>query len=331
MTDVAGKVLLGAGSKNDACRWYRMTVPAQAIGGDQILWADDILAGIGRPTLTDDEYLSLKAMVLQRQTSPAMVAVVRETIKTKGQRPKIIIELDDDLWSIPTGNPAFSYYDQRRLDNLGQMITMADKVIVSTASLADAISARFDRGVVVVPNSLPAGLEWANPNEVEPRPELLFSGGATHADDLMQASGSIRRAGYPVVLLGHDYRNQLPKARHMGWSKDVPDHYVRLRQYTGMTGLAPLSQNTFNVSKSAIRLMEYAMAGILPVATNYGPYADHPAVHVGKHEQWSRAIKRMHDMPLGEWRESLRVCQSWARTRVITEYIDAWKIAWEIA
>lgn len=331
MSDVAGKVLLGAGSKNDACRWYRMTVPAQAIGGDQILWADDILAGIGRPTLTDDEYLSLKAMVLQRQTSPAMVEVVRETIKIKGRRPKIIIELDDDLWSIPTSNPAYSYYNRDRLNNLGQMIMMADKVIVSTADLADTVSARFDRGVVVVPNTLPAGLDWVDPETVERRSELMFSGGATHADDLMQASPSIRRAGHKVYLLGHDYRDQLPKARHMGWSKDVPDHYARLHKYSGMTGLAPLSQNTFNVSKSAIRLMEYAMAGIMPLATNYGPYANHPAVHVGKHEQWSRAVTRVHNLSRTEWQECLRLAQSWAKSRVITNYIDAWKTAWELS
>ena len=43
-------------------------------------------------------------------------------------------------------------------------------------------------------------------------------------------------------------------------------------------GLAPLSQNQFNLCKSNTKFVEYIQAGIPVIASNYGPYEDIPRI-----------------------------------------------------
>lgn len=330
MSELEGKTMLCAASKDDACRYYRMTVPAEELRDSRVIWSEETS---GQTTLLWDDYLSLRALIVQRPVNDSVRRLVSRTVAVKGKRPRVVIEIDDDLWAIPTHNPAYDYYHTKdRLSNLEYCVSVADRIIVSTSILADVVKARTGRGCVIVPNTLPTGLEWAG-LEGAGHEGILFSGGQTHAEDVREPfsslKGDVRQGKIKALLLGHDYRDLLPRAQWVDWTHDMAAHYARLPKYSGWVGLAPLVRDTFNESKSAIRLMEYALGGILPVVTPYGPYAGREGVvEVGPHEQWRRAVRRALGMSDEEKRQRVEALRSWAKTRVITEVLDEWRNAW---
>lgn len=324
MSELEGKTMLCAASVNDACKYYRLRVPKDALADDSIVWAHQFNDDNGLTQLSWPELKSLRTMVIQRPVNDSVAGLVdglsRQTI-----RPRIVIELDDDLWSIPSHNSAREYY-QPLLGNLSRIISMADRVVVSTSALADAVRTHaWPREVVVVPNMLPDSVTWGA--VTEPRQHLVFSGGQTHARDLEPVARSLRpmlrKREISMTFLGTDYG--VPYTTHFGWTDSMAAHYRRLASFSGSVGLAPLKRDTFNLSKSDIRLLEYAAAGILPLATNYGPYADRPVMYVGEHEQWKYAVTRSLTAPR---LELVRVAQDWARTRLVSKNLDQWRHAW---
>src|SRR4051812_37649959 len=89
-------------------------------------------------------------------------------------RPKLVYEMDDDLWNVDASNPAaFNWfmhgYDRTTGDyhnvqeNMAANIRVADRVTVSTEPLAE-LARKYNDNVVVVPNYLPKWvLEWERP------------------------------------------------------------------------------------------------------------------------------------------------------------------------
>lgn len=331
MDQLAGKVMLGAASKTDACRWYRMAVPMNAINDDRLVWAEDFNDAAGVTRLRWDALFSLDALIFQRPVSDSVLAVAEALVNKAGSRPRVVVELDDDLWSIPTHNPAYAYYrDAGRLKNLSRMVAIADRVIVSTSHLADAVrSHAHPREVVVVPNTLPSDFPWATG---APDRRVVFSGGATHGRDVEHAFRSIRTILKPdrisAHVIGHDHTSVLKGATFHPWSKDVSLHYQRLTKFSGSLGLAPLKLDTFNLAKSNIRLLEYAACGLISLATPYGPYEESPAVGVGENELWKHVVRRVLALPDATKRELQRIQQAWANKFVITDHVDQWKDAW---
>jgi hypothetical protein len=329
VTDTQDRVMLAAASKDDACRWYRMEIPYRALKSPQLLWADEFVTSRGQVEINWSDLYALKALVIQRPVNDSVFTMVSHLFNAP-KRPKIIVELDDDLWSVPSHNPAAYYFDEKRIANLTAIVKSADRVVVSTPALAARIATMTEH-VSVVPNTLPANLPWAIPSG--PRKHLVFSGGQTHAVDASDAFKSVRPLvkQYGATLLGHDYRSMLPGSTLAPWTADVMDHYARLRKLAGSVGLAPLEANTFNVAKSAIRLMEYAHAGILPLASPYGPYEFKPVPHLAKHQQWRRAVSGLFAMSDDQYLALLDRVQTWARGRIMDEYYETrWKEAWEL-
>lgn len=266
-----------------------------------------------------------------------------QTIAQMGPRPKLVYEMDDDLWNIdPSNEKAYSWflngYDpgdktyHTVQDNLCYNIEVADRVTVSTDALAE-IARKYNPEVVVVPNRIP---EWLTTFE-RPRREKLtigWMGSATHNMDWDTASTPVRK----FLERNPDIDFHLMGARYAEWLKLPKEQVVETDWIQGVDnvwkaidfdiGIAPLRAHMFNRSKSAIKFLEYAALGIPTVASDVGPYHDNIV-----HGETGFLVKYEH-----EWPKYLRMlandedmrkemganANAWAKTQTLEGHVNEW-------
>lgn len=222
-------------------------------------------------------------------------------------RPLMIIDLDDDLWSIDPSNPAYAFYDEEMLGRLTANVYVADAVTVSTPELAEVIG-KINPNVYVLENCIPESLLSLDPEPGRPL-TIGWAGSRTHDVDFRHVAKPLsafikKNPDLRYVMIGWDYRDMLTKqaAKHVeliAWSESLPKYYESLRQID--IGIAPLYPNIFNNSKSHIKALEYAALGIPTVASALPPYNRFvtPAIgYLARHDdQWGKALTALLDPP----------------------------------
>ncbi|MFC8447690.1 glycosyltransferase family 4 protein [Kitasatospora sp. NPDC057223] len=247
------------------------------------------------------EQLTARTLIGQRVCMPGPSARWQE-IAAQASRPRLVFELDDDLWHVDSSSPvahAFFERDDVR-QRLEANIAVADAVTVTMEELA-AVVRPLNPNVHVIPNYLPA---WLLQHERPHRDGVVtigWGGSATHQMDVEEIGGQLRQVmnrnpHVELHLMGSDYRKALgvrDRVRVSEWTASVPD-YWRAIDYDIM--LAPLRAHRFNASKSPLRPLEAAMLGIPVIASDYGPYAQFV-----RHGETGFLVRRDH-----EWGRYLR-------------------------
>lgn len=211
---------------------------------------------------------------------------------------KLVWDTDDDLWNIDKLNyRAVQNFTQEQITECERAASVAHMVTVSTEPLAEVMR-QFNPNVVVINNHIDDGMF----DLVRPRRDRLtigWAGGDSHKRDWMMVAPKIRRflERNPDVDfhgVGENYltENKI-RGRHSGWSRDLFDYY---RTIDFDIGIAPLTFQKFNRSKSAIKALEYAALGIPVIATDIEPYQ--PFV---VHGETGFLVKHEH-----EWEARLR-------------------------
>jgi glycosyltransferase involved in cell wall biosynthesis len=247
------------------------------------------------------DYLRTRALVGQRVCNPK-ISDRWQQLSKMSNRPRLILELDDDLWAIDATSPiAHAFFNQPGVQaRLEANIRVSDAVTVTTEELADVVRP-FNANVHVIPNRLPA---WLLEHELPRREGVVtigWGGSSTHQMDVSELGGQLRQvmARNPQTelhLMGSNYAQAMgvtKRVRHTEWTNSVPD-YWRSIDYDVM--LAPLRPHPFNASKSPLRPLEAAILGIPVIASDYGPYA-----RFVKHGETGYLVKRDH-----EWGRYLR-------------------------
>lgn len=263
------------------------------------------------------------------------------------KRPKLVYELDDDLWNIdPQNEDAYQWfvlgyskdrgtyhYVQRNIEN---NIRAADRVTCTTQAIADIVS-QWNDDVVIVPNYIK---RWVTEHERPKRDRLTIGwmGSATHRMDWEQAYSPMRQFlnRNPEVdfkIMGATYGDwlKIPRDRVIdhGWIDGVEKVWEAI---DFDIGIAPLRPHLFNRAKSSLKFMEYSALGIPTVASDVGPYSE--AV---KHGETGFLVKRDH-----EWGKYLRMlvndedmreemgrnAHEWAKTQVLEDHVDEWMRAY---
>lgn len=276
-------------------------------------------------------------LVFQRAINPqtsAMIKMIHEN-RDESRLPRMIMDLDDDIWTISGDNSAHWFYSKRWVrESLTTNLAYMDAVTVSTEPLAEVVRRQLplnsETKVYVVGNAIPDRITKPSMASYEPRNTassglvVLWQGSNTHRGDFSEIATSVDRflktnRGHKLFLVGDDYRDLLdvsvtgqvevlaangPTATHSLVASIGPDVI-----------LAPLSENTFNRSKSNLRILEALGLGVPVIATDFGPYSGtSPGVlRVPSDTQWDSALEQMTDP---EFRRSLSVeGRSWATTQ----------------
>lgn len=333
------------------CGYYRCIWPARALGDavDLVMPNEPVERQLsaqwreyadGTRELVDVVHPDADIVVLQRPLDDFLAEAVT-ILQAKGVR--VVVEIDDDFESISRRNVAWETVQpqnnpRRNREWLRLACERADLVVCTTPALA-ATYAPHGR-VVVVPNFVP---EWYLSIEREPH-EGVFVGWtgstATHPDDLQVTGGgvaaAVRATGatFAVVGTGKGVRRALGlphDPRCSGWV--VIGAYPRAVAQIDV-GIVPLELSRFNAAKSALKMMEMAAVGVVPVVSptpdNERMYHQGIGVLADSPRRWEGAIKAL--VRDDEARQVL-VAQGRERMRAFTiehnaeRWLDAWSSA----
>ena len=201
---------------------------------------------------------------------------------------KIVYDLDDDLWSIPPYNPAYSRI-RNWIAGFEVCSSLSDMITVSTHHLRLMVMQALGKKcppIRVVENAL--DFEWFQPipdkfrKQREGKIVLGWAGTNTHTGDVKQVFSLIPELlrEYPQLEF-----EMVGLALEEDWKKEFGDR-VRQRDFIPVAefavhwaswqwdlSLAPLEENRFNRSKSSIKMLEAASLHIPCVASSFGEYS----------------------------------------------------------
>jgi len=329
-----GLISVDAGRGSTSIRLERLTADAERrrLAAFRRVNPADLVSGAERT--------HFDAILVQRASlTMAQAEKLERLVADEGLR--VVVDLDDDLMSPSVWWRLTTIYSRERLEALSRVLTFASHVTVSTPPLADVVDTLCGRPVSVhVPNRLDPRL-WATrvPRATGLRPgnRLLYMGTHTHHHDLelliepLELVNAGRSSAVVLDVVGVSAQ-QLP-SRHMSrWP--VPGmvypsfvRWMRTHAPQWLGGVAPLVHDDLNASKSDLKLLEYAVAGLPAIATDYGPYSgqhDLALLVDNSPEAWAAAIARVvddRDETLARQREAARIV---ARDRTWTPELIEW-------
>lgn len=279
-----------------------------------------------------------RTLIGQRVCNPGPTGTWQRLAR-KGNRPRLVFEIDDDLWNIDASSErAHAFFAQPEIRaNLEANLRVADAVTVTTEPLADLVRA-FNTNVHVIPNYLPGWLLQHERPRRDGKVVIGWGGSATHRMDWEQCGQHVRRylqrAPRQVEFhcIGSDYTKafRLPpeRVRVTPWTATVPDYWQALDLDIMV---APLRAHVFNASKSCLRATEAAMLGIPVIASDYGPYAQFvqhgvTGLLVKADHEWGKHLRALvEDQAMRE--ELGNNARAQAAAWTIETHADDWKKA----
>lgn len=301
---------------NAGVTYWRCWNPAIAmqrmgIGEAQVMWYDkrQVDASPWEYTLQEatnqDEYTSVyritndiwqkmrlaDAVIFGMVHCPAALDLVESVVELRDagnlRDVPILMEIDDNILSVPVQNPAFAAYSPgSEIRNLTErQMRRVDGLIVSTPYLR-TIYREYNPNVYVIPNSIDFKLWGKTKNHPKRGVRIGWSGGSAHREDLAILEGVIPRileahkdacfvflhGIAPFLLpLAEKYPGRIEL--HKEWAQ-IDKYPQKIASLDFDIAIAPLVDSSFNRGKSNLRWLEAAALGIPCVASNVGHFAE---------------------------------------------------------
>src|ERR1700722_11862782 len=266
----------------DGCGTYRILLPFRALRefGHEVTF-------VNNPA--DPRILMADLLVVQRQTSPVVLSLVR-TCRARGI--PVMYELDDHLHAVPPDNPTSTVYGTGKpaTKMIESFLREVDALIVSTEELARAYG-RFNSRIFVCENAIddrhaasvdPGAMTGSPKRDGEIR--IGWAGSNTHRGDLAIASRAIMKLMLEderirFVTIGDSFAHLFPlsvRSRvEFVWGTatagdlnldHIEDSLLGIVRYYAVANradfdiaIAPLAHTTFNRCKSDLKLKEYGI------------------------------------------------------------------------
>lgn len=246
------------------------------------------------PEITWNTLAQCDAIFLQRPFRPNDLDLARMACRL---RLPIWVDLDDDLFSVPSWNPSSPLYNRPGVAQcIHDVLEIATVVSASTRHLADELQSHTQASVVVVPNAINMRVFRRElPERIEdPRERLIvWRGSPTHRKDLniaAEACIAVAKENPNVtwLFIGDapwfvDYMP--PRLVRTAPAIDPFEYHDCIRQLRPNIWIVPLVDIPFNRSKSNCAWLEASFAGAaslvpawdewrVPGVVNYGSEAD---------------------------------------------------------
>jgi glycosyltransferase involved in cell wall biosynthesis len=287
------------------------------------------------PVLPDEWRDTAEVIVGQRVCLPGPTQGWQDMAREG--RAKLVLEIDDDLFSThPTSKIAHGFFSQPDIQaNLRANIRVADLVTVTTEALADRIR-QLNPNITILPNCIPAALLDHTPTRRDDVVTVGWAGSPTHQIDWHKNAEPIARVirRHPQAemhLMGWapDRLVQLlPAHRFTGWIASVDDLHRAIDYHVGVV---PLWNNTFNLAKSDVKLLELSALGIPAVCSDVGPYAisgpSASARMVQSGNDWGRHLTELITDEAAR-KEQGEAAKTWAATRTVEGNAHLWENAY---
>lgn len=256
-------------------------------------------AGTGR---VDARPITVEALVAGAAAAFDVVVIQRDAVPPHQKESLIgalskagipwVFEIDDKLWMLPDDHRDHDI-DEAKKEAMLAFARGAACITTSTEALGVELR-NFNSRVEVVPNA-PDERLWCPPldgnfraqvaNELGIDPErryILYMGSNSHARDLELIAPAIdrviaRHADVQVLQIGGGY--PLPYAIDAACPQKYASYPAFVTWFRAVCShctlaLAPLRENDFNLAKSDIKWLDYALGGVPAVLSRFGPYPD---------------------------------------------------------
>jgi glycosyltransferase involved in cell wall biosynthesis len=286
--------------------YWRVGVPAKAVGANvckiRVETGRDQLAEPGlvgrdfRWYLTEQgaEYPDHRGAAVFTRPDQARAT---HALAMKSQGARIVAETDDNYFAPREQNLAMRLnYDERSPELYRNALACFDALVTTTTALRDqcwkALQKRQRKAIEfhVVGNHLDPD-DWPDPTPRDGPLRVGWMGSDSHFRDIKLAYPALKWAadhGCEVVIIGYDPSWQ-PQCAVQGisglkrgdafgfpytWIPWIdPAQFQRPKVAWPLdVALAPLELTTFNLGKSDVKLLEYAMSGAVTVASNLPVY-----------------------------------------------------------
>ena len=258
----------------DACALYRMYIPHLNIRRSRFIF---------NPQRLPVAYLAQgDVLVVQRQGTEGNYIALKYLKEQLGL--KLVYDLDDNIWNVPRYNPARPFFERFK-NGFGVCAQLCDVLTVSTQSLKSAVRSALpdlrNKEILVVPNAIDFRLFRSCEKRKDGKIIIGWSGSNTHTDDVEMVWNLLPELldefeNVYVHIVGAEPSGKLvghPKVRHTPWVQ-TGEYPARLSTWAWDIFVAPLEDNKFNRSKSAIKLMEAAATGAAGIGTDVQPYRE---------------------------------------------------------
>jgi len=251
-------------------------------------------------------------------------------------KPEIfrVFSLDDLITEIPETSSVYRHFKgnfRNARARLRKALSLCDRMIVTTRTLADAYSDMID-DIRVIPNRLQKDV-WIpleSRRRVSQKPRIGWVGAQQHKGDLEIIIDVVKKTSEALdwvfmVMCPEEIRPYV-KEYHIDWV-DYEKYPEKMASLNLDIAVAPLEINRFNEAKSNLRLLEYGILGWPVVCTDITPYQtmDAPVKRVpNETDAWVEAIMRYaNNLELAEKEgDALR---KWVKRHFILEdHINEW-------
>lgn len=233
--------------------------------------------------LIAETFADRNIVVVQRLSSQQNLKAIA---LMKQHNLKVIYDLDDDIWSVPTYNPIFSKMKNWIL-GFEVCARMADLITVSTEHLRLMVKKGLGKNcppVEVVENAVDH--DWFRPIPSQYRKKrdgkivVGWAGTNTHTGDIDRVLTLMpqilsENPNVDFEIVGHE----IPPALQAFGERVRERYFVPIAEFASNwagwqwdVSLAPVAENAFNLSKSNIKMLEAAAVSIPCVASDFGEY-----------------------------------------------------------
>lgn len=301
-------------------------------------------------TVLDDELAEQFDTILVHMIHGVRDSEAWEKLAANG-RHRLVYDIDDVMWD-PAYAPFASHYTPEVLERLERNIRRAHIVTTPSPVIAQYVAERWNRNVWYVPNTVPAYTlairrehpgHWTRASRKGPswrRMIIGYQGSHSHQPDLTYGQFApdlyrflVDHPRWDFHVWGQHETQFLP-GRTIGhrWQSRMDRYY---RSISAMDiGLGPLRPNEFNRGKSALRVIEYAALGIVPVVTELAPYdgwIDYgrtgftiPATPEAEWRHILHTLATEPEMLDGMSRRAREAARAWTTEENIGRWTEAW-------
>ena len=288
----------------DACALWRQYFPHLNIDDSLFIIPTARLSnGQNVPGPIDlNEIGHCKVAIVQRLVSELNLKAMN-SLKEAGL--KVVYDIDDDLWNLPSYNPSKGIFDSMG-SGFYQCAAAADILTVSTRGLKTAAQTnlRLNKEIMVVPNAVDLNFfRKKNIDRSDGTVVIGWGGSNTHSNDVREAfdcvvdvldnNPNVRMhiVGAPAIdqretqALNEQgrrirtkisYKTPIANHKQSRFSPWIPvaEYGNRFASWGWDIALAPLEDNRFNRSKSAIKILEAAAIEIPCLVSDVQPYRE---------------------------------------------------------
>lgn len=252
--------------------WYRTINPLRKIGC--IVKSKKVMIGMMDWALQMKEIADI--WFIKQMGNVEAVQLIQTNAKFTGA--KLVMDIDDDPFSVDPNHPEYAYHKKHE-ELIKAQIENVDHIVVSTEPLRQVISQYHDR-ITVIPNAIdPKIWKLEKPKRNDRRIRLGWIGSASHLADREVVEEAIKQimAKYPQVDFYHAGMAVVDGAENREFSFAGTKGYKEYPEFLNNLDLdiaiAPIKDTQFNKCKSNIKWLEHSMLKTPMVLSNVYPYA----------------------------------------------------------